>query len=123
MAKYFVDKGGEAQEFDGGRRRVRFPVCLAIRLGADVKVECADFVLNVADREVLVKGADLPSGSRLTMHFYIPPESKLLGEFTGVVTAVSPAGARIRLIGPARGELLRLEAYLEEKRRLTDRSA
>lgn len=124
MAKYFVDKGGDAEEFDHGRRHVRFPVCLAIRLGPDVPLECPDFVLNVEEGEVLVKtSAGLPAGAGVDMHFYIPPESKLLAEFKGVVRAVSASGVRIKITGRPKGELERLSAYLEERRRLTDRHA
>jgi hypothetical protein len=122
MDKFFVDKGGEAEEYFQGRRHVRFPVCLALRVGSGEPLECPDFVLNAETAEVMVRTSGrFPLHSAVALHFYIPPESKLLAGVKGRVIGKSSSGIRIR-IGKGFGEeMRRLEGYLEERRRLMDR--
>lgn len=122
MDKFFVDKGGEAEEYFQGRRHVRFPLCMAARLGSGEPLECPDFVLNTEKAEVLVRTSrKFPRHSAVTLHFYIPPESKLLAEVKGRVIGISASGVRMRIGRGFGDEMKRLEGYLEETRRLMDR--
>lgn len=131
MDKFFVDKGGEVEEYseDAERRKhVRFPVCLAVKYGDSVSEVCPDFVLNISKAGVFIKtDSPLPKGSTVVMHFYIPPEDKLLGEFKGRVVEVNqnnPAyqrGMHIKFIHYTKEEMQSLEDYLEGKKRLIDK--
>ena len=64
---------------------------------------------------------------RIEMHFYIPPEVQLLGEFEGEVVAADlndldyPGGFYVKFIDHSDDELKRLGEFLEEKRHLVDK--
>ena len=65
-----------------------------------------------------------PRGSILHIHFFIPPEEKLLGAFVGEVAGVNlssrqPHGMHIRLLGYS-ADMKQLIAYLEERLPLLD---
>lgn len=133
--KLIVDRHGDADEIGGEdgdeerRRHVRFPLCLAVKYGIDVPESCADFILNLSRGGVFIKtSSPVPRGERLTMHFYIPPHEKLLGEFTGEVVAVNssdpayPLGMHVKFVDCDPEEMKKLEEYLEEKRHLVDKS-
>lgn len=129
--KLFVDKGGEIDEFAGKERKhVRFPVCLAVKYGEDVPEACADFILNISKGGVFIKtDRPLKNGSKITMHFYIPPEEKLLGEFEGEVVGLSPGipplpgGMHVKFVNCSEEDMKRLEDFLEEKKHLVDKEA
>jgi hypothetical protein len=70
-------------------------------------------------------GFPLPEGSPVTLHFYIPPDKKLLGEFQGRVMKKQKLndgrkGTFIRIQDFLHLKLDKLEGYLEEKRHLVD---
>ena len=120
----FVDRGGvvEAVTPDGVRRTLGFPVLVAVARGRRLLEVTADFVFCPGTRRLRVATqADLPRGSRLNLHFYIPPQSKLLGVLRGRVQArgrdpLLGAAAEIRITSPCRG----LADYLGERRPLVD---
>ncbi len=93
MDKVFVNMGGKVDEFISDKdkpKHVRFPVKLAVKL--DVKFPeffyYSDFILNLNKGEVYIKtDSSLPKGSLIIMHFYIPPEEKLLGG--GIIAQIS----------------------------------
>lgn len=126
--EFFVDKGGHLQEHkdSGSSRLVPFPVCLAIKYGDDI-AECPDFVLNIEESWVFVRTpSPLPPGTSVVMHFYIPPEDKLLADVKGKVSIVNqeaaayPAGMLVKLSYFSRGKMQRLKRYFEEKEHLID---
>lgn len=130
MDKVFVDRGGDVEEYGGQERRkhVRFPVCLAVKYGEDVAMTCADFILSISKGGVFIRTQrPLEKGARITMHFYIPPEEKLLGEFEGEVVGVNagdpryPQGMNVKFINCTEAGLKALEDFLEEKKHLVDR--
>lgn len=125
--KLYIDHHGEVSgAFDGSERRahVRFPVNLAVRYGDSIPLIYEDFVLNLSKGGVyIITDHPLPPGSIITMHFFIPPEQKLLGEFNGEVVQAKrapgyPDGMHVAFFDLGSEELNRLEAYLEEKRPL-----
>jgi hypothetical protein len=89
-AKIIVSQSGDADEFFPGskkRKHVRFPVCLSVRYGQEFPLLCQDFVLNASEGGVFIQcDAPFPPETILVLHFYIPPEEKLLAEFSGEVT-------------------------------------
>jgi hypothetical protein len=132
MDKVFIDRGGTAEGYSGTERRkhVRFPVCLAIKYGEDVSEDCLDFILNTSKGGVFVRSdCPLPKGTKVIIHFYIPPEDKLLGKFKGKVVGVNlddriyPKGMYIKFIDYTKEDMRTLEDYLEEKRHLVDKTA
>ncbi len=66
---------------------------------------------------------------RIEMHFYIPPEVQLLGEFEGKVVGANPndlnysEGLYVKFTDHSDDELKRLGEFLEEKRHLVDKKA
>jgi hypothetical protein len=129
MAKYFIDKEGKADWCTTPchkKKDIRFPLCLAVKYHEQVPFLCADFLLNTSQRRVFVKtDSPLPEGSPVVLHFYIPPDKKLLGEFHGVVMkeqglADSVRGNFIKIQDFLHLKLDKLEEYLEEERHLVD---
>lgn len=128
--KYFVDTNGDMDEHLPGEeqnRHVRFPVRLAVRYGTGNPVNYSSFVLNMNQGGVFIEtDKPLEVGSRIVMHFYIPPEVKLLGEFEGQVVwanaqNVNKAGGMgIKFISYTQESMKQLEALLEEKHHLID---
>jgi len=132
MDKYFIDKKGSAEEYfqnTNKTKQVHFPLCLAIRYGDSVPMECPDFLLNTRKGKVFIDTeSPLPEGSEVTLHFYIPPHIKLLSEFKGRVVPTQsearvPRGTLIKIRDFTHRRLRRLEEYLEEKRHLIDEGA
>lgn len=130
--KIFVDKNGSVDEYEGSNRRrhVRFPLSLAVKYGEEEPLLFAEFTLNISKGGVFIKTTSpLPRGAKIKMHFYIPPEEKLLGEFDGKVVAVNldnpmyPKGMHVQFTHVSEKDLNRLEDYLEENRHLVDREA
>ncbi|MDA8083119.1 MAG: hypothetical protein M0024_05630 [Nitrospiraceae bacterium] len=130
--KFFFDKGGylQLQTGSGSPGIVPFPVCLAIRFGDDIREECPDFILNIEQSWVFVRTTSpLPRGTTLLMHFYIPPEDKLLAEVKGRVltvnreSAIYPKGMLIKFGVFSLQETALLEKYLEGNRPLLDKMA
>ena len=111
------------------RWHVRFPVELAVRYGEEAPVLYHSFVLNTSRQGVFVTtDSPLPEGTILTMHFFIPPDSKLLAELKGeVVKSNAPnrdlSGMHIEFFQSAEKDIQRLNDYLEEKQHLLDRNA
>ena len=130
--RVLYDTGGHLQIKDNGNIPVlvRFPVCLAIKYGDDVTETCPDFVLNIDESWVFIKtDAPLPAGSPLIMHFYIPPETKLLAEVRGMVVPVADPGAQlprgmlVRVTLFSRWKLRRMEGYAKGEQPLVDKVA
>jgi len=130
--KFFFDKGGYLQEYDNSEslRLVPFPVCLAVKYGDQIAEECSDFVLNIDKCWVFIKTeSPVPEGTPLLIHFYVPPENKLLAEIKGKVSTIdqhnieSPAGMFIKIGYFSRKELKNLEQYFEGKKHLIDHRA
>lgn len=132
MNKLFFDKGGYLQEYEDSEslRPVPFPVCLAIKHGDQITEECSDFVLNIDKSWVFIKTeSPVPEGTPLVMHFYVPPENKLLAEIKGQVSMIdqrnegSSAGMFIRIAYFSRKKIKNLENYFEGKKHLIDSRA
>lgn len=133
MEMIFVDKGDSIDEYTGERERrkhVRFPVRLALKYADSLPEEHSDFVLNLSEGGVFIETQQpLPPGSEVVMHFYIPPESMLLGEFSGCVKWVNtqdnskPFGMGIVFTHCTEEAKQRLIQYLEETAHLVDQTA
>ena len=109
-------------------KHVRFPVFVAIKYGERKCFAFQDFVLNISKGSVFIRtDKQIPEGSGIILHFYIPPEVKLIGEFTGEVIAANPddlnysEGLYVKFIDHSDDELNRLGEFLEEKRHLVDK--
>jgi hypothetical protein len=129
--KIFVCREGEVDEYLVNKERckhVRFPVFVAIKYGERMCYAFQDFVLNISKGSVFINtDRQIPKGSRVMMHFYIPPEVKLIGEFAGKVVEADLndlnyfGGFYVQFIDYSDDELKRLEEFLEEKRHLVDK--
>mgnify|MGYP001394337066 CR=1 FL=1 len=75
---FFVGRGGVVDEYSADKERckhVRFPVFVAIKYGERRCHAFQDFILNVSEGGVFIKtDKQIPEGSGIVMHFYIPPE-------------------------------------------------
>jgi len=131
MGNIFVDKGGEVYKFISENDRpvhVRFPVKLAIKTEEKFPefFYYSDFILNLNKGEVfIITDSQISKGSVLTMHFYIPPEEKLLGEFKGKVLGINrnnnyPQGIFVEFTGDFRNDMIIFVGYLDEKKHLVD---
>jgi hypothetical protein len=129
MEKYFIDKKGRAEEYfqdTKETRQVNFPLCLAVKYGDAVQMECPDFLLNTEKGKVFIEtDSPLPEGSKVVLHFYIPPHTKLLTEFKGMIIPIQNKasnlkGNMIKIRDFTHRKLHKLEDYLEEKRHLID---
>jgi len=129
MEKYFIDKKGRAEEYfqdTKETRQVNFPLCLAVKYGDAVQMECPDFLLNTEKGKVFIEtDSPLPEGSKVVLHFYIPPHTKLLTEFKGRIIPIQNKasnlkGNMIKIRDFTHRKLHKLEDYLEEKRHLID---
>jgi hypothetical protein len=127
--KILVGHAGELDEFNSGmerRKHVRFPVSLAVRHGQECPLLHQDFVLNASEGGVFVQcDTPFPPGTILVLHFYVPPEERLLAEFSGEVTDIStagghPSGMHIKFFHYSDEHMERFMAYLEESRSLLD---
>lgn len=127
MDKYFIDRDSRAEECFKGRKKckkVKFPLCLAIQID-DELVDCADFLLNISKGIMFIQPPALfPVNTKLNLHFYIPPETKLLAEFKGMVIGArqinNATGNLIKIIDLFHNKLHMLEEHLEEKNHLVD---
>ncbi len=125
------DRGGHLQISGNGnmRKLVPFPVCLAVKYENDLAETCPDFVLNIEESWVFIRtDHPLPAGTPLLMHFYIPPETKLLAEVSGTVLPVAgpgsqPIGMMVKVTRFSRRKLRRLEGYASGERHLVDKAA
>ena len=129
MDKYFLDKSGKAEEYIEGfkkRKQIHFPLCLAVKYDNDVPLECPDFLLNTSKGKVFIEtDRPLPNGADVMLHFFIPPETKLLAEFKGKVIVqrgyvAKTNGFFVKIRDFTHRRLRKLEEYLEEKRHLVD---
>ncbi len=130
--KIFIDKGGYIQERveNDNSRLVPFPVCLAIKYGDSVSAECPDFILSTDESWVFVN-TDIPlsEGTRVLIHFYVPPEIKLLAEIPGTVSTPNldnsayPKGVLVKFSAVSRKTIKLLEGYIEGKKLLIDKKA
>ncbi len=109
---------------------MRFPVFVAIKYGEMMCHAFQDFILNISKGGVFIKtDKQIPEGSGVMLHFYIPPEVKLIGEFAGKVVEANPNGLNyseglyVKFIDHSDDELRSLEEFLEEKRHLVDKKA
>jgi hypothetical protein len=132
MDKYFIDRKGRAEEYfqdNQKTKQVHFPLCLAIKYGNNVSMDCPNFLLNTKRGKVFVETeSPLPESSEVVLHFYIPPHIKLLSEFKGKVIhsqrrAQDVKGNMIKIRDLTHRKLHKLEDYLEEKRHLIDEEA
>ncbi len=131
MGNIFVDKGEEVYKFVSENDRpihVSFPVKLAVKIEEEFPelFYYSDFVLNLNKGEVfIITDSPIPKGSVLIMHFYIPPEEKLLGEFEGKVTGINydnnyPQGMFVEFTGNFGNDMIVFTDYLDEKKHLID---
>ncbi len=132
MGKIFVDKRGDVFKFVSEKDppvHVRFPVKLAVRVENEVSefFYYSEFVLNISKGEVFIEtDSPLSKDSVLTMHFYIPPEEKLLGEFEGKVRDTNgnnnnyPQGMFVKFTGDFKEDIIGFVDYLDEKKYLVD---
>jgi hypothetical protein len=128
MDKYFIDKKGRVEEHIEGienNKPVHFPLCLAVKYGNSVPMECPNFLLNTNKRKVFIEtDSPFPPGTQLMLHFYIPPKAILLGEFKSTViderTINNVRGNLIKISDLFHTKLHRLEQYMEEERHLVD---
>jgi len=129
MNKYFINKDEKTDwctDPCDKKKHVPFPMCLALQYHDSVPFICADFLLNTAKKILFVKTeTPLPVGSKVVLHFYIPPDKKLLGEFKGKVTGLHRPGSQvkgnyIKIYDLIHLKLDKLEKYLEDKRHLVD---
>ncbi|MFQ5687538.1 MAG: PilZ domain-containing protein [Candidatus Scalindua sp.] len=109
-------------------KHVRFPVFVAIKYGERMCYAFQDFVLNISKGSVFIRtDKQIPEGSGIMLHFYIPPDVQLIGEFEGEVVKADPnnlnyyEGFYVMFIYHSDDELKRLEEFLEEKRHLVDK--
>jgi len=128
-SKIIVSQDGDADEFYPGserRQHVRFPVCLSLRYGQGFPLLCQDFVLNASEGGVFIQcDAPFPPETILVLHFYVPPEEKLLAEFSGEVVKISngtkyASGMHIKFFDCSDEDMKRFLSYLEESRHLLD---
>lgn len=116
-----VEVGGEFQE---RRSDVRFPVNLAVRYGENEPQVYENFVLNISKGGVyIITDQPLPEGAIIIMHFFVPPQQKLLAEFKGEVVGVNtsdlyPCGMHVEFFDTPTESWRRLEGFLEGKRSL-----
>jgi len=115
------------REASGIKKDVPFPLCLAIRTDEAVMTSCPNFVVDVSGLRVFVQtDSPLPIGTQVLMHFYIPPEEKLLARIRGSVAPLDPdskyyqTGMLISFNLFSRRETERLENYIQEKRHLVN---
>ena len=111
------------------RIEVRFPVNLAVQYSEDIPQIYRDSVLNISNGDVCITtDCLLQEGSIITMHFYIPPHEKLLGEFKGEVMAANQTNLcskcmYVKFFNVSAENMQRLEGFLEGKRPLLNISA
>lgn len=131
MGNIFVDKGGDVYKFmseNDHPEHVRFPVKLAVKVEEEFPefFYYSDFILNLNKGEVFVlTDSPIPRDSVLKMHFYIPPEEKLLGEFEGKVMGINhdnnyPQGIFVKFTGDFENDMIIFTDYLDEKKHLVD---
>ncbi|MCK5344932.1 MAG: hypothetical protein KAR20_16090 [Candidatus Heimdallarchaeota archaeon] len=126
--KYIIDKNSRAEEYIQGvkgKKDIHFPLCMAVKYKDNIPVECSDFLLNTTTGKLFIpKESPFPVGSKLELHFYIPPNTKFLAEMTGRVTDEGSMnnvrGNLIKISDFWHTKLSRLENYLEEKQHLVD---
>jgi Tfp pilus assembly protein PilZ len=128
--KYFLNLNGSAEEISpsGERRRsVRFPVHISVQYGEKTPVEYTSFILNMSERGVFIETeSPLPTGTKIVMSFYIPPNAKTLANFAGNVKWINdgeselPKGMGISLEGYSIEAIQQLEDFMEEREHLVD---
>lgn len=130
--KLFIDRNKVVDETvsTGERRRhVRFPVQLAVRYAEEAPIIYDSFILNASKGGVFILSNDpLPRGSIINMHFFIPPDEKLLGEFHGEVINTNessryPHGMHVKFFGYSDADMDRFTAYMEERIPILDEMA
>lgn len=128
MDKYFIDKKSRAEEHIPGEKehkQVHFPLCLAIQYGNEI-LDCPDFLLNSSKGKLFVETeTPFEAKTKVKLHFYIPPQTKLLAEFNGKVIDQRKVnnvnGTLIKISDIFHRKLHKLEDYLEEKNHLIDK--
>jgi len=127
--KTVIGHDGETDEINSKnerRKHIRFPVSLAVRHGQEWPQLCQDFVLNASQGGVFIQcDTPFPLETILVLHFYVPPEERLLAEFNGEVVEVSngeqrPKGMHVKFFHYSDEDMNRFLAYLEERRDLLD---
>ncbi len=128
MDKYIFDKRSRAVEHvqgEKGNKDIHFPLCMAVKYKDTIPMECSDFLLNTTKGKLFIPAdSPFPVGSKLTLHFYIPPNTKFLAEMTGRVTGEGSLnnvkGNLVKISDFWHTKLTKLENYLEEKQHLVD---
>jgi hypothetical protein len=127
--KTVIGHNGEADEMNSKserRKHVRFPVSLAVQHGQEWPQLYQDFVLNASKGGVFIQcDKPFPPETILVLHFYVPPEERLLAEFNGEVVEVSsgeerPVGMHVKFFHYSDEDMNRFLAYLEERQDLLD---
>jgi len=122
------DSADEYSSHQERRRHVRFPLELAVRYGKDVPVAYDSFVLNISRHGIFIlTDKPFPEGTILVMHFFIPPDLKLLAELKGEVIKVNtsdsyPQGMHIEFFQYSETDMQRFNEFLEEKQHLLDKN-
>ena len=98
---------------------------MAVKFINNISAECSDFLLNTTRGKLFIPTeSPFPVGSKLALHFYIPPNSKFLADMTGRVidegSLNNVRGNLIKISDFWHRKLSRLEDYLEEKQHLVD---
>jgi len=130
--RVYIGSRGKTHEVISGskcRRCVRFPVHISVCYGETDSCIYKSFILNASRGGLYIVSKHLlPMGSNLDIHFFIPPEEKLLGAFEGEVVGINPSsdrypqGMHVRLTGYA-ADMKRFIDYTEERAALLDQMA
>jgi len=130
-SSFFMVRQDNADEYSPHRensKHVRFPVELAVRYGENAPAFFNSFDLSISKHGVfIITDKPFPEGTILVMHFFIPPDSKLLAELKGEVIKENasehyPQGMNIRFFQDSETDLQTLNSYLEEKQHLLDKN-
>jgi len=128
-AKIIIGHDNGADELYPGterRKHVRFPVSLSVLHGQELPLKYQDFVLNASEGGIFIQcDSPFPPETILVLHFYIPPDERLLAEFNGEVTEISngskyAVGMHVKLFPNSDEDMKRFLSYLEERRHLLD---
>ena len=130
--KVVISSGGylRIRKDSGEMDYVPFPVCLAIRHSDGIFTECPDFILSLGKSWVFIRTENpVLEGTSILLHFYIPPEDKLLAEVYGTVVPLEDGqllfgeGMLVRFAPLSHGQVQELMMYLEGRKHLVDYEA
>jgi hypothetical protein len=129
MGKLFVAQNGICEEFFSSgvkNREVPFPLHVLVSPKEGLSSRHASFILNVDWGGVFVfTDQPLAEGCVVFIYFFIPPNSKVLIDFVGLVLRSKSRdqkhpGMFIKFIDFGQQGMNNLVAYLEEQKHLVD---